>query len=105
MTEIHGKLEAVLPTITVSGTAVTVTAVTQEWEKEFIFESSSGKEIAHTLEGELNQTLTPANEKQIIESVETVKTFVSELKFKIGFIEFTIKKQPQKTIKYYSEKK
>ena len=32
MTEIHEKLEAVLPTITVSGTAVTVTAVTQEWE-------------------------------------------------------------------------
>ena len=96
--KIVGALEVTVPAITVtaSGTADNI-------DREIYYPTTvpSG-EIAVASTADLEIQLEPQQQEQLIQSVDVVKTYVSEMELALGPIKFKIKRSPRnKVIKSY----
>jgi hypothetical protein len=94
------------PSITLTESTISVTAVTQEWEKEFIFSDvKPSEEIAEDVVVEIGRNLEPYK-KQIIENLDITKTYSQTIEFGItweqGLI-FKITRSPKKMVKSFVE--
>jgi len=75
-------------------------------EKEFLFpEAIPSEEAVESLDDELGISFQPDQKKQIIETIDHSKTYVSEFEasFSLSGLKIRIKREPKKTIKLFNK--